>query len=110
MTPFFVCSVITALSAFVSLGFSVTSVPNTDGKTRTLALYTIARSVAFAIISVIAFINGSLPWLEAVAAGMIIVQACDAIIGVTIHDRVKTFGPAGTAIANLAALVWLISQ
>jgi hypothetical protein len=42
--------------------------------------------------SIIPFLNGSLQWLEAVAIGMIIVQACDAAIGVTIQDRMKTFG------------------
>jgi hypothetical protein len=40
---------------------------------------------------------------------MIIVQACDAGIGVAIKDRMKTFGPAGTAVLNLAALIWLPS-
>ena len=39
---------------------------------------------------------------------MIIVQACDAVIGWTIKDHMKTFGPAGTAVANLAALIWLV--
>jgi hypothetical protein len=42
--------------------------------------------------SIIPFLNGSLQWPEAVAIGMIIVQACDAAIGVTIQDRMKTFG------------------
>jgi hypothetical protein len=40
---------------------------------------------------------------------MIIVQICDAAIGVVIGDRMKTFGPAGTALLNLAAVVWLLS-
>jgi len=34
---------------------------------------------------------------------VIIVQACDAVIGTTIKDRMKTFGPAGTALLNLLA-------
>jgi hypothetical protein len=38
---------------------------------------------------------------------MIIVQVCDAVIGTTIKDRMKTFGPAGTALLNLVALIWL---
>jgi hypothetical protein len=50
--------------------------------------------------SIIPFLNGSLQWLEAVAIGMIIVQACDAAIGVTIQDRMKTFGRGGTSIAT----------
>jgi hypothetical protein len=39
---------------------------------------------------------------------MIIVQAGDAIIGGLIRDRVKTLGPAGTAVVNLAAMIWLL--
>jgi hypothetical protein len=36
---------------------------------------------------------------------MIIVQACDAFMGTTIKDRMKTFGPAGTALLNLVAVI-----
>src|ERR1700685_2928356 len=96
-TPFLVCATVTALSAFVSLGFSIASVPATDGQTRTLALYTCARSIALAIISVVPFATGWRLWLEALAAGMIILQALDAGVGVTIRDRMKTFGPAAMA-------------
>jgi hypothetical protein len=41
------------------------------------------------------------------AWSMVIVQAGDAAIGVTINDRMKTFGPAGTALLNLVAVIWL---
>lgn len=41
---------------------------------------------------------------------MIILQLLDAGVGVTIGDRMKTFGPAAIAVANLAALVWLVSR
>jgi hypothetical protein len=40
---------------------------------------------------------------------MIIVQVGDAAIGAVINDRMKTFGPAGTALLNLAAVIWLLS-
>ena len=109
-TPFLVCATVTAVSAFVSLGFSIASVPGTNGQTRTLALYTCARSIAFAAISVVPFATGWSFWLEAVAAGMIILQVLDAGVGVTIKDPKKTFGPAAIAVANLAALAWLISR
>ena len=84
-TPFLVCATVTAVSAFVSLGFSIASVPGTNGQTRTLALYTCARSIAFAIISVVPFATGGSLWLEAVAVGMIILQALDA--GVAARHR-----------------------
>jgi hypothetical protein len=109
-TPFLVCAMITAVSAFVSLGFSIASVPSANGQTRTLALYACARSIAFATISVVPFATGWSLWLEAVAVGMIILQALDACVGVAISDRMKTLGPAGMAVANLAALLWLISR
>jgi hypothetical protein len=41
---------------------------------------------------------------------MTILQALDAGVGVTIKDRMKTFGPAAMAVTNLAALVWFISR
>jgi hypothetical protein len=44
------------------------------------------------------------------AWSMIIVQACDAVIGTTINDRIKIFGPAGTALLNLVAVIWLIQS
>jgi phosphoglycerol transferase MdoB-like AlkP superfamily enzyme len=108
--PFLLCATITAVNAFVSVGFSIASVPNAEGQTRTLALYTCARSTAFAIISVVPFATAWSLWLKAVAAGMIILQVLDAGVGVTIGDRMKTFGPAAIAVTNLAALVWLISR
>jgi hypothetical protein len=109
-TSLLVCATITAISAFVSLGFSIAEVPRANGQIRTLALYTCARSIAFAIISVVPFATGWSLWLEAVAVGMIIMQVLDACVGVAIRDPKKTLGPAAIAVANLAALVWLISR
>jgi hypothetical protein len=73
-----------------------------------MALYACARSVALMIASAVPFLTGSTGWLQAIAWSMIIVQACDAVIGTTIKDRMKTFGPAGTALANLVAVIWLM--
>jgi hypothetical protein len=109
-TSFLVCATVTAVSAFVSLGFSIASVPRANGQLRTLALYACARSIAFAIISAVPLATGWSLWLEAVAVGMIILQALDACVGIVIRDPMKTLGPAAIAVANLAALVWLISR
>ena len=105
--PFVFCASVTAISAVISFGFSIAAVLGSTGESRTLALYACARSGALVIVSAVPFLTGSLQWLEAIAVGMIIVQACDAVIGATIKDRMKTFGPAGTALFNLAALIWL---
>lgn len=110
MTPAFVaCAVITTISAAISLGFSVAAAFPASGHARTMALYASARSLAFTLISLVPFFTGSTPWLEAVALGMIIVQFSDAGVGLTIHDRMKTLGPAGTAVSNLAVLLWLMA-
>jgi hypothetical protein len=109
-TPFLVCATVTAVSTFVSLGFSIASVPRAKGQIRTLALYTCARSIALAIISIVPFAAGWSLWLEAVAVGMVILQVLDACVGVEMRDRMKTLGPAVIAAANLAALAWLISR
>jgi hypothetical protein len=105
--PFIFCASITAISAVISLGFSIEAALRATGTARTMALYTCARSVALVIGSAVPFLTGVTEWLQAIAWSMIIVQACDAIIGTTIKDRMKTFGPAGTALLNLVALIWL---
>jgi len=107
--PFLICATVTAISAIVSLGFSIGAFRSGLAEARALALYTSARSLALAVVSVGAFVVGATAWLEAAACCMIIVQACDAAIGVIIKDRLKTFGPAATALLNVAALVWLLS-
>jgi hypothetical protein len=109
LTRFGICLAITVVSALVSLGFSVAAILNQTGSARTLALYAAARSLALTAISFVPLRSGSVAWLEAGAVGMIIVQSCDAAIGVVIKDRLKTIGPAATAVANLVALVSLLS-
>jgi hypothetical protein len=108
--PFIVCAFVTALSAIVSLGFSVAAVMNGTGSARTVALYACARSAALVVASVVPFFTGSTEWLEAIAWIMILGLAGDAVIGTTIDDLMKTFGPAGTSLANLLALLWLIQS
>jgi hypothetical protein len=106
--PFAVCASITTISAIISLGFSISAALNTTDIARTMALYACARSTALMIASAVPFLTGSNEWLQAMAWSMIIVQACDAVIGATIKDPMKTYGPAGTALLNLGAVIWLI--
>ena len=107
--PFIFCAVITAVSAVISLGFSIAATFDTANEVRTMALYACARSLALALASAVPFFTGSTPWLQAIACSMIIVQVCDAAIGVIIKDRMKTLVPAGTALLNLAAVIWFLS-
>jgi hypothetical protein len=106
--PFIVCASITAISAIISLGFSMAAALGASNTARTMALYACARSTALVIASAVPFFTGSTGWLQAIAWSMIIVQAGDAVIGGTIKDPMKTYGPAGTALLNLVAVIWLI--
>jgi hypothetical protein len=102
--PFVFCASVTVASAIISFGFSVAAVLGSTGEARTIALYACARSVALVVAGAVPFLTGSTQWLQAVALSMIIVQACDTVIGLTIKDRMKTFGPTGIALLNLAAV------
>ena len=73
-------------------------------------MYAAARSLALTVAAVVALLVGSTSYLEAVALAMVVVQAADAVIGLTIKDRVKTIGPAITSLANGLALVWLYTS
>src|SRR5260370_36795652 len=88
---------ITAISAIISLGFSIAAALGATGTARTMALYACARSVALMIASAVPFLTGSTGWLQAIAWSMIIGQACDAVIGKTIKNRMKNLCPAGAA-------------
>lgn len=109
-TAFWVCATITAVSAFVSLGYSLAALAGSETPNRTSSMYASSRSLALAVAAVAALFWRSVPYLAAVAITMVIVQAVDAVIGAVIHDRLKTFGPAVTALANAVALVWLLQQ
>lgn len=107
---FWVCAAVTALSALVSLGFSIAALAGSDAASRTNAMYTSARSLALAVAAVTALFVGSRSFLTAIALAMVVVQAGDALIGVKIHDRLKTIGPALMALANAITLIWLLAQ
>jgi hypothetical protein len=107
--PFVLCATVTVVSALVSLGFSLASTRTPVQAQRSLGLYASARSFALLLASVAAFWAGSVPWLQMAAGCLIVVQACDAAIGATIGDRMKTLGPLATAIFNLVALVWALA-
>ena len=55
------------------------------------------------------FAYHSRPVLVVLALVMTVVQALDALIGVSIGDGKETWGPASTAVLNGAALIWLVA-
>jgi hypothetical protein len=102
------CTVATAISALISLGFSIAALATATEGSRTTARYATSRSVALAAAAAVPIIAPSAPWVEAVAVAMVIVQTGDAVIGQQERDVRKTLGPAALAAINLLALVLLL--
>lgn len=71
--PFVLCAGVTLLSSLTSLGFSIASMRGRIGETRTLALYTLVRSLALAAISFLPFVPAYNKWLTPIAIAMILV-------------------------------------
>ena len=105
---YWICVAIAVISSYVSLGFSISGFRRASDAARTASMYAFARSLALAITASIATVAGSVLFVVAVTITMTAVQAADAGIGAIIRDRIKTIGPAATALANLAALLWLL--
>ncbi|MEO7617940.1 MAG: hypothetical protein ABIS59_03825 [Candidatus Saccharibacteria bacterium] len=104
MTPFFFCAAITFISSCVSFGYATQALKASNTASRTNAAYAFSRSFALVILAGAPLINHSTPWLIAAAITMILVQAGDALVGLSIRDNLKTYGPAITSLANLIAL------
>lgn len=104
-TAYLACALFTLLSAGISLTYSYLAVRDAvNVNSATVARYTLARSTALTALAVIPLLGERSHWLIAAATTMIVVQAADALIGVGISDRVKTYGPAGLAVVNAALL------
>jgi hypothetical protein len=107
---FLFCALITAVSAVISLGFSVAAAFNTANEARNMALYTGGRSVALVIVSAVSFLTDSTPWLEASASSMINVQICEAGIGAIIKDRTRNRAPEFCSSDLIAELTLLVER
>lgn len=113
MAAYWICAVFTVISSCVSLGYSsaaVAGVARNERGARSHAEYAFSRSVALTAISVVTLFGERHDWLVATAVAMIVVQAADAVIGSRIPDRLKTLGPAMTAVVNLALLIWYVTR
>jgi hypothetical protein len=100
------CAVVTVLSAFTSLGFSIAALAS--GGDQLNARYAFSRSLALAISSAVPLLRPSQTWVEAMASAMVAVQVADAVVGGLQRDAMKAVGPAVVAMINLLALVLLI--
>jgi len=108
-TPYFACASITALSSFVSLGFSYAAARTAEPAAQPTARYALARSAALTLTALVPFFLNSPGWLSAIALAMALVQSFDTVIGALSQDRMKTLGPAAFAVLNFLALAWLRS-
>jgi hypothetical protein len=104
---FWLCAAITAISALVSAGFSIGGLfgPSAvDG----FAQYAASRSVALLVAVLFCTALRSRSGIAALALVMSLVQGLDGLIGALAHYPAKTYGPFVFALANAAALVWLL--
>ena len=102
------CSLLTIVSACVSLGYATAGLRASTGEQRLPSSYALARSRTLVVVALAAPFTGDPGFIAAAAVSLIVVQALDAVIGVRTWDLVKTIGPAITAVANAAALVWML--
>jgi TPR repeat protein len=104
---FWTWAIITTISALVSAGFSVAGLFGPSGSD-IFERYATSRSIAL-LISVLCCIGFRSPMgIAALALVMTLVQGFDGLIGALAHDPASTHGPFALALANLAALVWLL--
>ena len=107
---FWICASVTVISSLVSGVYALIGFRAATRESRVPSMYALARSVALFIVAVIGLLSASIAFEAAAALALILVQGFDAGIGRVISDRVKTFGPAITALANVAALVWMLAS
>jgi hypothetical protein len=100
---FWICAVITALSAIVSASFSVAALIGAGSQDQ-YAMYAASRSIALLLASFACIGTRTRRGLMALALSMGLVQAFDAVIGLIAHDPAKTYGPLVLSVAGLASL------
>jgi hypothetical protein len=103
---FWICALITALSAVVSASFSVAALIGVGRKDQ-YAMYAASRSIALALASLACIGARSRRGVMALALTMGLVQGFDTLIGLIAHDPGKTYGPLVLSVAGLASLVAL---
>lgn len=104
---YYLCAAWTAISATVSLGFSIeayTKAKSRHDNALVNAKYATSRSLALFILSLGLFAIVSKPYLIVLTIIMILIQSFDGIIGVKIN-LFKTLGPLLTALGNLGLLI-----
>lgn len=104
---FWICAIVTTVSALVSVCFSVAGLLGPSGG-GSFERYAASRSIALLIAVVCCVGFRSRDAVAAMALVMSLIQAFDGVIGVLAHDAAKTYGPFAFALINFVALVWLL--
>jgi hypothetical protein len=100
---YWLCLALTAVSALVSLGFSLAALRQRN----VYAEYAASRSVALVAGVILAFGLTSQLLVFALAIVLTVVQALDAVVGIRQRDVMKTVGPAVLAVLTLVAAILL---
>lgn len=103
---FWICAIVTLISAVVSASFSVAALIGVARQDQ-YVMYAASRSVALAIASIACIGARSRHGVMTLALTMVVVQGLDALIGLVVHDPVKTYGPLVLSIVGLASLIAL---
>jgi hypothetical protein len=106
---FWLCAIITGVSALVSASFSVAALLG-QGKSDPYAMYAASRSISLLLIVPIAIWFRSRFALAVIALIMALVQAFDTVVGVRLHDASKTYGPLVFALVTFASVAALLRQ
>jgi hypothetical protein len=104
---FWICALMTLLSAAVSAGFSLQGLFGPSGSD-SFARYAASRSVAMLLTVLIAIGVRSRMAIAFLGMAMTAVQAFDGVIGALAHDPAKTYGPFAFAVLNALAVGWLL--
>lgn len=104
---FWVCAVVTAVSAMVSAAFSVAGLFGSSPHDP-YALYAASRSIALPLVVLACLWFRSRSGMVAMAFTMGLVQLFDAVIGLLSHEASKTYGPLVLAIAAFVSAAYLL--
>ena len=103
---FWICAIITVVSAVVSASFSVTALIGVARQDQ-YAMYAASRSIALLLASLACIGARSRHGVMALALTMGLVQGLDALIGLVAHNPAKTYGPLALSVVGLASLIAL---
>ncbi|HTF63163.1 MAG TPA: hypothetical protein VK638_10675 [Edaphobacter sp.] len=106
---FWICALMTLLSAGISAGFSLDGLFG-SGSSDSFARYAASRSVALLLTVLIAIGIRSRMAIAFLGIAMAIVQALDGIIGALAHNPSKTYGPFAFAVLNALAVGLLLRR